>query len=60
MAEILFYNNAARLQMSRMREYFSHVFRLVSFCDYFHFQLSDLVLKNRVVSFIFEMQDVYS
>lgn len=53
MAEILFYNNAARLQMSRMREYFSHVFRLVSFCDYFHFQLSDLIFEKQSRKFHF-------
>lgn len=53
MAEILFYNNAARLQMSRMRESFSHVFRLVSFCDYFHFQLSDLIFEKQSRKFHF-------
>lgn len=36
-------NNAARLQPCRMWKSFCHVFRLVSFCVYFHFNLSDLI-----------------
>lgn len=36
-------NNAARLQPCRMWKSFCHVFRLVSFCGYFHFKLSDLI-----------------